>query len=971
LPLDIKKSPLVSFLSQHGGAYHAKLFELRHEVAGWLAYSTASFTHYTAHTVSHSDEVIRQLSHMLFAENDPSRPVVSLSATEAYVLCASALLHDTGMVVSDSELHDLLASDAWRSWIREEPSAQRRLAEIEGLRNGTNPPDQLVRNLIADREMRYVVLEYVRRVHHGRSAQFLTENEDALGRFAFDDPTLVRTIASVCLGHGLSTYELEDRDAFPEQRDIQGDKVNVRFCALLLRIADLLDMSYDRACPLLLNAASPLPPESIAHWTQYQRIIHRMTSPTRIEITAECDTQDEHRYLHDWCSWIVREVSVARSAMAHSTRHAGWVPPAAAISPDGPIVIRPSPTASYVAVDWQLELDTEAVLGRLIHDVSPDPNNFLRELLQNAFDASRCRMYEEMKAAGVALPKYPSAAPQEWRDRFPVHVTRATVTRFNQLSQAEEERDVIVVEDLGVGMTPEIILKYLLQVGRSYYTSEDFARRYPFVPTSRFGIGFLSVFSVADEVRVETRGLHAPAEDGVSLTLRGPRSYVLTERVERPHPGTRITVIMRKPLDLDVADLVRYWCPRVEFSIIIADRGTSTEIRAEQFTDFVYEEPSVLDENETMGVRAFPVAANGAEGEVYVFYRRTLRGESWVDHAWAKHTYPKLHPQARPPRTPASLVCFHGVRISSDFYSSETGISTRLDYRRDVKQIPLSRELLADVGVERFGLNDRVVQEHVIELARNHLAESSYARGPDAWQYKQRLARLTGLRDFWLDEPMVRVFRDGHPALETLRRVAAFESIDVITRVLWALRSDDAESQRDRPYIEGPALWSGDLLWFSSTARRYLFGNRCVAEAEWLDDTVMRIRWRTGEPGVRLRFGPGSSQLADVVPLSSPDFSVRIHRALDDTYDHGIVNANHPLGKWLLEVHGEAAKDEGKVGRRELEGLTTLLASPIWHSGLHVEQLTEFLERWRHANIGGLPPPEPPPKSAFAPRTPI
>ena len=101
-------------------------------------------------------------------------------------------------------------------------------------------------------------------------------------RVAFDDPALLGTIGDVCAAHGLQQGELDDRDRFPERRDIQGQLVNVRFATILFRMGDLLDMSQDRACPLLLNAACPLPPDSLAHWTQYQRIVHNhSTGPRR------------------------------------------------------------------------------------------------------------------------------------------------------------------------------------------------------------------------------------------------------------------------------------------------------------------------------------------------------------------------------------------------------------------------------------------------------------------------------------------------------------------------------------------------------------------------------------------------------------------------------------------------------------------------------------------------------------------
>src|SRR5262249_10687018 len=151
------------------------------------------------------------------------------------------------------------------------------------------------------------------------------------------------TIANVCIAHGLRTFELDDPERFPDRRDIRGQPTNVRFLATVLRLGDLLDMSNDRACPVLLNAACPLPGDSLAHWTQYRRIHHRLTSPDRIEITAECETQDEHRVLQDWCQWIVDETKASRHLMSRSLRHRDWqIPFAEMEGPSASIVIRPA-----------------------------------------------------------------------------------------------------------------------------------------------------------------------------------------------------------------------------------------------------------------------------------------------------------------------------------------------------------------------------------------------------------------------------------------------------------------------------------------------------------------------------------------------------------------------------------------------------------------------------------------------------
>jgi hypothetical protein len=978
---DIQDTAMLMYLQRRSPEYLAKLMELRAEVSKWLVYTTASFTHYTAHTIEHSDEIIRQISNLLFRPAASDRAVVDLSSAEVYVLCASAFLHDTGMVISDAELQQILKSNEWDSWVASQPSAQTRLSEIEQLREGDAPKglDPLVRQLIADRQTRYLISDFARGIHPQRSAQFLSEHEEALGRFAYGDPVLIRTIAAVCLAHGLASHELEDRDQFPEQRDVRGEKVNVRFCALLLRIGDLLDMRYDRACPLVLNAVSPLPAESIAHWTQYQRILHTDFTPDWIQVTAECETQDEHRYLRDWCSWLEREVAAARGLMSHATRHAEWVLPAASISPEGPIIIRPADGATYVPVDWQLQLDPEAVFERLIHDINTEPAAFLRELLQNSLDASRCHMYERMAASGVDLPMYPQHADPEWRNAFPIRVTRSTTTRFNEMSQQDEECELVVVEDSGIGMDDDIILNYLLQVGRSYYTSEEFARLYPFVPTSRFGVGFLSVFASADEVRVITRRSNADPSDGIALTLKGPRSYVLTERVDRPEAGTRIEVVLLRPLEVDLGKTIHEWCKRVEFPILVSDRGATAQINGEQPSDFTYEEPSVLDENESMGVRAFPFSVDGIEGEIYVFYHRTGRSENWTDHSWAKYTYPSKHPDARAPRLPEDIVCFHGIVLNHGWMPPYAfGVAARLDYRKHLPSLSLGRRS-SWASRERLGLSDPTVHAFLLDLVREHMAESDYAKGPAAWSYKQRLIGGTGpdglrhgaeLDEFWLDEPAtLRLLIDGQAEEHSLREVAALEELHVAVPFgqefeLPFTRADPPREYRP-PQTETLAMTESDLDLLAPASRNYLLADRSIVRLEWPHEELLLVVWAHNPAVRRVRLGSGS-QLADVVVTrDTKHVSMRLHKAFDENYDHAILNAENDFVRWLLEVERAALGDEPTIDPKQWEILAQLLAPPVWYRGHKWKELAVFVEAWRAADTHGLDPPEMPTATAF------
>src|SRR2546425_13044080 len=95
--IDVKDTALMRHLESLSTAYCGKALELRDAVQGWLNYIPATFPHYTRHTIEHSEEIITQISKLLF-DDESQQPVIRLTPVEAYVLIAAAYLHDAGMV---------------------------------------------------------------------------------------------------------------------------------------------------------------------------------------------------------------------------------------------------------------------------------------------------------------------------------------------------------------------------------------------------------------------------------------------------------------------------------------------------------------------------------------------------------------------------------------------------------------------------------------------------------------------------------------------------------------------------------------------------------------------------------------------------------------------------------------------------------------------------------------------------------
>lgn len=974
MSIDVEKTALMEFLKAKEVKFFSKAKELREEVEKWLSYTPQTFPHYTRHTVQHSDEIILQASKFLFKEEDHSKPVVSLTPVEAYILVAAAYLHDSGMVSSDREKIEILQSEDWKRWTSGDGGGAKRWQEVQKLRQGDEPADEKIRNFLADLQTRFLVAEFIRRAHHLRAADVVQQHQALLGRFAFDDGRLQRTIADVCVAHGLRQNELEDNERYPERRDIMGQAVNVRFLAIALRLGDLLDMSYDRACPLLLNAACPLPADSLAHWTQYQRIIHFLTATDLIEITAECNTQEEHRVLQDWCQWIAEEVKNAKVLMARATRHKDWALPNVVLEGDHQTIkIRKSAKANYIPSKWMLELDQEAIFKRLIYDVYDSPNVFIRELIQNALDANRCQMYADLQKTGQPTPESPTQVPDPFRERYPVKISLVESEKPNALSGEVEKRQTLVIEDCGIGMDNDVIERYFLQVGRSFYTTDEFRRSFQFVPTSRFGIGFLSVFAVSDQVTVETYKPSSPQQSGpIRLTLIGPRSYLLTEKGQRTSSGTCIEVLLQEPLDKGtLTSLVADWCKRVEFPILVNDLGWEKTIVAEKPDEFTYEIPEVTEEGATFAVRAFPVNRPGIEGELYVFEHVNSKGVSWADLRWARSVYPNKTPQASEPVYPGNLICFHGIQIKenrSSRYDNET-MTARIDYRSSAYQPGVSRESVRSRSTETTETDPRV-ESRWEEILSEHLATAPHAAEDEGWKYKQQLVEVFPLTLFWETLPgTIRVYQEGVPQLVSLELIL---TVPVITTI--STPATVSAAARKRRHNSGKcsfvyickdiSMMEEDIDELSGPHLNRIFESRSVQNIRWIENQYLAIDWHLSSAKTELIDNYGWYRDFAVLPGKPDVIGHRTHRVSPYGGVRSIFNLNNPYVCWLRSLAECTAQGNYNLQQEQFDRLMHLTHQSVTTEGRYrLAEFKAYYEGWRA--LLNLPPELQPPEIEF------
>ena len=106
----------------------------------------------------------------------------------------------------------------------------------------------------------------------------------------------------------------------------------------------------------------------------------------------------------------------------------------------------------------------------------------------------------------------------------------------------DQDRNTVSILDNGSGMTLDILRKYFLNVGISYYRSDDYllqGRRY--LPIGNYGIGFLACFMLSNSVRVVTKHIFASKAIRIEFERNSEYICLMEEELQRQQ-GTEIVL---------------------------------------------------------------------------------------------------------------------------------------------------------------------------------------------------------------------------------------------------------------------------------------------------------------------------------------------------------------------------------------------------------------------------------------------
>ena len=440
----------------------------------------------TLHDISHLDAVWEMAS-MIAGEDYPLTPA------EAYVLGAAILLHDAGLTTASfpGGISDLSSTVTWRD-----------IAAGELRSAGLSPSevsfDEIPANLKPN-----IVFATLREIHAQRAERMATDRwiipggdplyliEDTELRQAFGE-----SIGRVAHSHHWSIDKVASdlRDHVGVGISLPSDwAVSERKLACILRCADAAHIDRRRAPTILFAATKPVKASHI-HWSAQNRINKPSVDGSTLVYTAGSSYSvaeaDSWWLVYDLIRLVDKEVRSSNALLEELGYERLRV--TRVLGADNPRTL----SSQIRTVAWQ-PIDAEIRVSDPIHLAltlggrnlyGRDPVAPIREIMQNAADAIHARRVLEERE-------------DDW----------GTISITIEPNPESDESCIVHIDDDGIGMTERVLAGPLIDFGKSIWNSELLRSEFPGLqskhirPIGKFGIGFFSIFELADNVRVVSK----------------------------------------------------------------------------------------------------------------------------------------------------------------------------------------------------------------------------------------------------------------------------------------------------------------------------------------------------------------------------------------------------------------------------------------------------------------------------------
>ena len=513
------------------------------------------FPHYTKHDVSHSYAILDSIERILGKEAIEKK----LSVTDLWLLLCSAFYHDIGMYISGKEVQDCFKSEKFQKYLCDLKDDTKlplsKFANCFAIKDGKLNYDNCELSLDSYNAARYLLADFFRVNHANRSKDFLQADPSVAQMFS-EINRLITTIAEICRLHGESFQEVMKCNDVENGVNGIEDYCHPRFAACMLRLGDLLDFDSSRVSRFSLDhLSSSIPSDSKIHNEKNYCIKHAIITPEKVDVLAECKDVEVAFEIDRWFTSINEEMSNQRNY---------WHDIVADLDIKG-FPMRGNLNINllgYEIIDNNLkpkfEVDDEKAI-KILQGSGLYNNKFdcIREILQNAVDATYLRIYLEKKNE-FAEKKLDDGFEtffnicKQPEYQIEVRCKKKEIEEENKKKEGEnkDKKKKYVwhfeIQDHGIGLRKSD-LKYLMKIGsgKNNKNKFDIIKKMPEYakPSGIFGIGFQSIFLITEKVNIKSRYAFGDEviDVDVGTPLKGGFAVLKTESDVFADKGTTIS----------------------------------------------------------------------------------------------------------------------------------------------------------------------------------------------------------------------------------------------------------------------------------------------------------------------------------------------------------------------------------------------------------------------------------------------
>ena len=465
------------------------------EVAKTLEYIKTQFPNFTEHGMQHSLRIINYIYSIMSEDLKQN-----ISDVEIFCFIMAAFFHDMGMTLVDVEDKD---------------------------NQRTN------HHLYAYRPIKNFFEKYM---------QMLVERR-----------RLEKCIIFVSEAHGRSIEELYNDNDFRKIETIEGQVLRYGLLAILLRIGDLMDLEEQRVCEfnMHMNLEYYNNPVSLVHNRRHLDDITYNYSPSKITVSVLTDDREKYKVWSQWLEYLDEEIMYANTHYLigeNSDFFRNYK------LPEVIKCVKPSENAKFAVEEIRFQVDDTGALWDIItKSVYTNEFDYIRELIQNAIDATLLKIYLDDKE------NIEYQSPRSW------HCNDKVMIAYSQ------KEGTLWVEDYGTGMNENELSNYLFKTANSGYKYMK-KREFMFPAIAKFGIGFVACLTKADKIQILTR---TQSDNGINAEIESKSTIAFIEKnIQRAWQGTTVILHVKEKYSFDeLKDYVftYFGCPSVEIDLVDVD----------------------------------------------------------------------------------------------------------------------------------------------------------------------------------------------------------------------------------------------------------------------------------------------------------------------------------------------------------------------------------------------------------------